>query len=338
MRTLVLSLGTLAFFASDLPSQWGSRGCGPVGSVRASSPVFVQPAREWRQLANDPGRWHLFVNGKQAGAYCPTENIYRACDAVRWHAPSEPPADLPQAAKAKASGCGCKGGACKCETGCCGCRSNGVCSVGCSCTDFSADLPAFAPPIGHDAPNHGLCPEWLGNRGPEVIYHGSQKVTLNEALQSIESVPDYRAKPQATIWAKGDVGKATMEQVKAAGIQDAFYWTVRDPDHWHAKDRDGQRAFRTDGNPSIYIQAPNGKPLHSSHRPLTGVEMAALRKADPNYSPDKDPDVTKPKPAPSPGPSPQLPDWFKQVPPWAWVLGAGIGLVLFVNLRNQPKG
>lgn len=81
------------------------------------------------------------------------------------------------------------------------------------------------------------------------------------------------------------------------------------PDHWAVRDA----GFVTTGNPTIYCQAPDGRVLHRQDI-YRGPESLAevLRKADPAYNPERDPDLNKP---------------LSSVPPWIWI-GGGILVVL----------
>jgi hypothetical protein len=62
------------------------------------------------------------------------------------------------------------------------------------------------------------------------------------------------------------------------------------PDHWAVRDA----GFKSDGNPTIYCQAADGKVLHRQDD-YRGPEALAevLRKAEPTYQPAKDPDLNK---------------------------------------------
>ncbi len=83
------------------------------------------------------------------------------------------------------------------------------------------------------------------------------------------------------------------------------------PDHWAVRDA----GFQCDGNPTLYCQAPDGKVLHRQDD-YRGPEALAevLRRADPAYRPEKDPDLNRS---------------LAGVPPWLWVGGA-ILLVLLL--------
>ena len=88
------------------------------------------------------------------------------------------------------------------------------------------------------------------------------------------------------------------------------------PDHWTVRDA----GFKCDGHPTIYCQAPDGKVLHrqDSYR---GPEALAevLRKADPAYRPEKDPDLNQ---------------TLTNVPPLVWIAGA---VLLLLLLKGEDK-
>jgi hypothetical protein len=63
-----------------------------------------------------------------------------------------------------------------------------------------------------------------------------------------------------------------------------------EPAHWAVKDA----GFKTDGRPTIYVQAPDGKVLHRQDDYRGAAALAeALRKADPRYRADEDPDLNR---------------------------------------------
>src|SRR4029079_2216874 len=63
------------------------------------------------------------------------------------------------------------------------------------------------------------------------------------------------------------------------------------PSHWAV----AKAGFYTAGTPTVYVQAPSGKVLHRQDDYADGAEglAQALRRADPNYDPAKDPDLRK---------------------------------------------
>jgi hypothetical protein len=93
---------------------------------------------------------------------------------------------------------------------------------------------------------------------------------------------------------------------------------VRDypPDHWAVRDA----GFKGNGRPTIYCQAADGKVLHRQDD-YRGPEALAevLRKADPGYRPENDPDLNKTQ---------------TNVPPVVWLAGA---VLVFLLLKGDDK-
>jgi hypothetical protein len=101
-------------------------------------------------------------------------------------------------------------------------------------------------------------------------------------------VEDDSAKLRLTIIGS----KAERSRALAAFPPEASRYLVKAyaPSDW-AVERAG---FKTDGHPTIYVQASDGTVLHRQDTFSDAKQVAeALRKADPSYDPAKDPDVTK---------------------------------------------
>jgi hypothetical protein len=88
------------------------------------------------------------------------------------------------------------------------------------------------------------------------------------------------------------------------------------PDHWAVRDA----GFVTSGNPTIYCQSADGEVLHRQDE-YRGPQALAevLRKADPAYRPQRDPDLNHP---------------LSHVPPWLWIGG---GVLLFLLLKGDDQ-
>lgn len=94
------------------------------------------------------------------------------------------------------------------------------------------------------------------------------------------------------------------------------------PDHWAI----AGNGFVTTGTPTIYVQAADGKVLHRQDSYRGPKQLAeALRRADPNYRPDKDPDLNLVFPI-------HL-DW-RRIPTWLWVV-AVLLLISLLRRRNR---
>lgn len=103
------------------------------------------------------------------------------------------------------------------------------------------------------------------------------------------------------------------------------------PDSWEVQ----RTGFKVDGHPTIYIQKPSGQVLHRQDDYKGGAPRlaGAVRKARPDYDPNKDPDLSKtpapkvdPTPTPPPATTPAAP---LTIPPWLTTLLAGIVAYLY---------
>jgi len=113
--------------------------------------------------------------------------------------------------------------------------------------------------------------------------------------------------------------------------------------HW-ATDDEG---FCPTGTPHISWQAADGRVLYRQTKfagaeQLRATTRAALRKANPNYDPTKDPDPLAPKPAvPAPKPEepadPPPPAATPPATPLAWLLTALAGIFAAVAFLRTPK-
>jgi hypothetical protein len=102
-------------------------------------------------------------------------------------------------------------------------------------------------------------------------------------------------------------------------------WRVQDyaPEEWAVSGK----GFVTTGAPTIYCESADGKVLHRQDSYDGPDALAvALRKADPDYKPDQDPDLRS---------NPDLPALAKKVPVWAYAAAiGGVGL-FFLHRRRK---
>lgn len=161
--------------------------------------------------------------------------------------------------------------------------------------------------------NFGLDRTRLSAAGKHFV--DGKEVSKEQLLQALGKacLPDDSGWPSLTI-----IGPEALRQTVLSDLQSSPFLTpwkdrikVRDyaPDHWAVKDA----GFVTSGQPTIYLQAPDGTVLHRQdeyRRPEALAEV--LRRADPAYQPERDPDLNKTLP---------------NVPLWLWIVG-GILLVL----------
>jgi hypothetical protein len=131
-------------------------------------------------------------------------------------------------------------------------------------------------------------------RGERYFFNGAQ-VSKGTATQKVSGVPDDSTHLRVTIIGTEEQRKIVLNDIK---INPEFeilrdHIVVQDyaPDHWAVQGV----GFHTAGTPTIYVQLPNGKVVHRQDDYSDGaVGLAgALRKADPNYRRDGDPDLRR---------------------------------------------
>lgn len=189
----------------------------------------------------------------------------------------------------------------------CGCNQGGACP----CTGRPAPqppAPAPAPeqpdesatrPPSEPLPTwatHGVAADKIG--GGEQYHLNGKAVSRQQALDALTSgnLTDDSAKLRLTVIGTEPDRKAVVGDLRAAPALAEFRerLLVQDypPEHWAVRDA----GFVTTGKPTIYLQAPSGKVLHRQDDYQGGAEelAQAIRKADPNYRPEKDRDLRKP--------------------------------------------
>jgi hypothetical protein len=300
MRHFLLAAALLALPAAAPESRggWPRGGCAPVGA-----PAFFPAAPEWE--------WRLSADGSRADLY-----HFGQYHHTHFYPPEEKQPDpvVPaEAAKPKKPACDC------CPTcGCgdaCRCRDGKPCCDGCKCIVKGEALPRWM--------THGTEPEKIA---PSEEYRvGGKVVSRDEAVKALRDaqLTDDSRKPRLTVIGSPDERKEALAALPADLKE---HWLVKEyePDHWAVKGA----GFKTDGHPTVYLQAPDGKVLHRQDdaNNVTG----AVRKADPTYDPAKDPDLRKPR-APD---RPAAPD-DGQHPLTGWVVAGFVGLAAL--LWKGPK-
>lgn len=277
----------LAFWPVPSPGGWGPKGCGPVGP-----PAFVPyPAPlvwEWRSFEDDGDQVALLRNGVQVGAYRYSGDYFRPYDRATdtWGERCRPPVQ-PPARQVQAV--------------------EPVEPVEAKTENFGVDWGK----ISHE--------KWTVNGKPGCWHQAhallSGKVPDDAGLLRLTVIGPEADRKQVL---------ADLQAVPALAVhRDKLVVKDYDPTHWAV----AGAGFVTSGRPTIYLQAPDGKVLHRQDSYPGAEKLAeAIRKADPNYDPKKDPDLTKPPP-------PALPP-LGSVPLWVWALGAVGVLVLISRARS----
>jgi hypothetical protein len=158
-----------------------------------------------------------------------------------------------------------------------------------------------------------------------------ERCTLHGKEIGDDRIPDDANRVRLTIIGSEDEQKKVTEDLNQNPLltPHTVHLVVRNyaPGHWHV----AQAGFDTNGHPSIYLQAPDGKVLHhSAHydgpERLAQAVVGARRIADPKYDPSKDPDLSKPNPL-EPG---------KLSVPTCCLIGLGVLALLTLSRRKHP--
>ncbi len=186
------------------------------------------------------------------------------------------------------------------------------------CPPPGGELPAKVEPDG--TMNFGLDLSRMAPAGKHIL-NGKEvsKQTLLEALGE-PRIPDDSRWLCLTIIGPDASRQRVLDDLQSAPALAPWRGRIKvqayPPDHWAVKDA----GFQCSGEPTIYCQAPDGKVLHRQDG-YRGAEALAevLRKADPSYRPEKDPDLNRP---------------LANVPPLVWIGGA---IVLVLLLKGDKK-
>ncbi|HEV3143032.1 MAG TPA: hypothetical protein VGZ47_04015 [Gemmataceae bacterium] len=175
-------------------------------------------------------------------------------------------------------------------------------------------------------PNFGIMQAKLNGT---IAHHSinGRSVSEADALAALQGkLTDDSQKLRLTIIGPENQRHAVLADLESspslAPLKDKVLVQSYDPKHWAVVNT----GFRTTGQPTIYLQSADGKVLHRQDEYRGPEKLAeAIRKADPNYQPDKDPDLNKTNP-PSVSPSFDL----SHVPGWCCgACAAGIAFLIF---------
>lgn len=207
----------------------------------------------------------------------------------------------------------------------CGCNANGACP--CKGLPAPPRKPVGKKPeqlVVAEEPsvNYGVDLSKLG--GGERYLLGGREVSRARAIQAV-TLDDDSAKLRLTVIGSESDCKRALDGLPA-DLRAA--WSVTDyrPDHWHV-----EPGFVKTGTPTIYLQKPDGSVLWRQDEYLTAADWEAVRKADPNYKPDRDPGPKKPDTPKPPDPSPPAPATTP-----VWVLVA-LGLILLAGVVYKRR-
>ena len=238
---------------------------------------------EWRSFPDDSDQVSLWRDGRQLGNYrFSTRTYYPRLAPDVWGEPCAPPYPPPG-------------------------RDDGP-----------GPLPARVEPDG--TMNFGLDLSRMGSTSKHIL-NGKEvsKQTILEALGE-PRIPDDSRWLCLTIIGPDAARQRVLDDLHSASVLAPWRGRIKvqdyPPDHWAVRDV----GFQCGGEPTIYCQAPDGKVLHRQDG-YRGAEALAevLRKADPSYRPEKDPDLNRP---------------LANVPPLVWIGGA---VLLVLLLKGDKK-
>ncbi len=189
--------------------------------------------------------------------------------------------------------------------------------------------PPYPPPLAGGDPatveadgtlNFGLDLTRMPVAGKHLL--NGREVSKEELLQAIgePQLTDDSKWPCLTVIGSEAERKKVLGDLQSSPVLAPWKNRIKvqdyAPEHWAV----AQAGFLTTGHPTIYCQTADGKVLHRQDE-YRGPEALAevLRKADPAYQPDKDPDLNKP---------------LSDVPPWLWIGG---GVLVFLLLKGDDK-
>lgn len=291
-------VGTVLLAATVALGSWGPRGCGPVGpSVRQVAPVVSGPRYEWRKIHGSKTQL-LYDRGRLAGGWDEATNLFRWYEDGQWSEPVAKPWEKAQPAR--------------------------------------TDPPSTGDPLGYfeqasqqPVPNYGIDLDRLRAEAKPEYRLSGRPVSRQEAWEAIEAgtLTDDSARLRITVIGAESDRRSVLGDLASnpalAPWREKTLVRAYPPDHWAV----ASSGFVTGGRPTIYFQSTDGKVLHRQDDYEGGAEQLAqaLRKADPSYKPEQDPDKRKPVPL--------VPD-VAGIPGWAL---AGGGLLLVFLLTQPPE-
>lgn len=265
-------------------------GWGPAGCAPVVEPFAAEPGTHWQKVSE--GYWAIFRGNVQIAGYFPDHNpTYRPLDvAGKWMAWQNPPW-------------------------------------------VKEEL------IGEPIQNFGVDRAKLSDRPDCDLYSiNGKSASIHEVSARLGQpvggpIPDDAGLLRLTVICQDTDRKKVIADLAAhpalAGLKGKL--VVQD---YQQTDWEMRPGFVRVGRPSIYLQAASGKVLHRQDEYrgpelLAQAVMAALRKAVPNYDPQKDPDLNAAKPVPAPSPD-GSPGSF----PWPIIILIG-GLALLVFAKSM---
>lgn len=291
---LLMALGA-PMFASQAHAQC----CGGRCTVPAVAVASAAPSWQWR--ANPGAEWlGLFRDGTQVGAWSAASGYRPLLPGDAWGEACEPPVALPAFAVTAVPSCRCCRD-CPCGRRC-ACYRQGACAAACNCARRDeAQAPEGCTVEDDGTLNFGVR-QATSSDGPPRYWVAGKPAARQEVLALLGAggkVPDDAGQCHLTVIGTEDQRRPVLHDIDAAPALAPWKGRLKvqsyDPTHW-AVARSG---FFVAGAPTIYYQAPDGRVLHRQDDYAGGAEAlaGALRRADPSYQPQSDPDRRRSDPS-----------------------------------------
>lgn len=367
---LIFACGFAFTLAPESRAGWGGGSCGPVG------PAVSRPQRRdltpyWCQDHDDHDCYGRFIDRVQVGTYYLLDDVYwqLAADGTFKKmalAEKDKPSDVLFKKK-----CAC-GPECTCGKHCKCAKTEKQCQLKCTC---AKPKPATPVKVEDGKLNFGM--DWKPDPGTAVqdryLIYGPEspngtEISQEQAEKVIgrphrprpqpdppeppgprpspgprpgpdNGIPDDTARLRLTVIGGTEADRKHITD-DLAGAPALAYWHDQlviqsyPADEWAV----ARYGFATAGQPTIYVQAPDGTVLHHQDDYTDGAPglAEAMRRADPNYRPDRDPDRRRPDPAPGPAPAPDgSSSTIMGIPTPLFVLGCGVVLLLVISRKKS---
>ena len=205
--------------------------------------------------------------------------------------------------------------------------------------DYDPDTGAWSPPRplfpqrasrieSGGIANFGVMRERLADNDERHSLNGG-RVTANEAIAVIGKLEDDSDKLRLTIIGSEAERRAVLDDLakhpELAPLREQLSVQSYAPDHWAV----AGLGFVQSGKPTIYLQTSDGAVRHRQDEYRGPEKLAeAIRRADPHYRPENDPDLNRPALFPF--------LHLARMPGWAWAVAGILLLILISNRRKTP--
>jgi hypothetical protein len=201
--------------------------------------------------------------------------------------------------------------------------------------DFDPDTGAWSQPRPLVSKRHATAVQDFGVMREQLAANEERHwlnggaVSGREARAAIGGLDDDSGKLRLTIIGSETERRAVLNDLETdpelSPLRDQLLVQSYPPDHWTV----AGAGFVRSGKPTIYLQLPDGVVRHRQDEYRGPAKLAeAIRRANPHYRPENDPDLNRPI---------VLPRFhFPRMPGWGWAVAGILLLVVISNRRRTP--